>query len=137
MLNMSAISSRFTRSPKKNRRDTRRSLNTVQGLTPALRARLPSNACSVGVPPKANDAKQGSWKNPVGEKVEVTVGPHGFGAVPGFTTFGLPVLGENWKLSGLPVMMLKGRPEATSMIGAKVQLLSSLLAKPSPEILPV
>jgi len=50
---------------------------------------------------------------------------------------GQELLGENWKLSGLPVMMLKGRPEATSMMGAKVQLLSSLLAKPSPEILPV
>ena len=46
-------------------------------------------------------------------------------AFPG-TTFGRLVLGENWKLSGLPVMMLNGRPEAISRIGAKVQLLKKL-----------
>ncbi len=47
------------------------------------------------------------------------------------------MLGENWKLSGLPVMMLNGRPEATSRIGAKVQLLKKRLAKPEPESFPL
>ena len=72
-----------------------------------------------------------------GRNFEATVGPHGVAGVPAGTTLGRLVLGENWKLSGLPVMMLKGRPEATSRIGAKVQLLKKLLAKPAPESFPL
>src|SRR5437763_1628491 len=135
---MSAIKSRLIRSPRLIRFATRKSLNTVHGFTPALRARLPSSACNVAVEPgAAKIAKQGSWKNPVGENFEATVGPHGLSGVPEGTTLGRPVLGENWKLSGLPVRMLNGRPEAISTIGATVQLLKNLLAKLSPESLPL
>jgi len=73
----------------------------------------------------------------VGEKLDATVGPQGVAAVPAGTTLGRLVLGENWKLSGLPVMILNGRPEATSRMGAKVQLLKKWLAKPEPESFPV
>src|SRR5437660_1269992 len=105
-------------------RQSRRSLKTVQGLRPPLRGKLPARASKVGVPPAANTAKQGSWKKPVGENFEGTGAPHPTFGAPAGTTFGRPVLGENWKLSGLPVMMLNGRPEANSISGATVQLLS-------------
>ena len=45
---------------------------------------------------------------------------------------GRPVREDSWRLSPLPVMMLKGRPEATSSSGAKVQSLKNLLTKPLP-----
>src|SRR5438477_7386047 len=125
------------RSPKLMRRATRRSLKTVQGLRPPLRGKLPSRASKVGVPPAANTAKQGSWKKPVGENFEGTGAPHPTFGAPAGTTFGRPVLGENWKLSGLPVMMLNGRPEATSIIGAIVQSLKKRLANESPPNLPL
>src|SRR5712692_7794341 len=108
---------------------TRRSLNTVQGVIPALRLRLPSS--EISVPSKL--APQGSCKVPVGEYLEGMGGPQA-----GLTVvLGRPVSDDNCKLSPLPVMMLNGRPELNSTKGAKVQLLKSLLAKPSPESLPV
>src|SRR5215467_5947343 len=111
------------RSPSEILRPMRRSLNSTHGLMPALRPRVPSNDCNVGVPPAAKTAKHGSWKKPVGENREGTAGPQPtLGAFPD-TIFGRPVSGENWKLSGLPVRILNGLPEATSMMGASVQLL--------------
>src|ERR1043166_6586615 len=110
----------------------RRSLKTVHGLVPALRPKFPSSAAREGIPPAAKTAKQGSPKEPLGEKRDGTEEPQGVPA-PAETTFGRPVLGENWKLSGLPVMMLNGLPEETSTNGATVPLLKNLLAKLSPE----
>src|ERR1700724_1912781 len=112
---------------------TRRSLKTVHGVTPALRPRLPSREASVPLKPKM----QGSWKNPVGEYFEATgLNPHRLSGVPEGTTLGRPVREDNWRLSPLPVRMLNGRPEPNSIRGATVQLLKSLLAKPSPLSLP-
>src|SRR5207247_2602616 len=136
-LNISTIKSIPMRSPKLMRRATRRSLKTVQGLRPPLRGKLPSRASKLGDPPAAKTAKHGSWKDPVGENLDAMVGPQGVAGAPAGTTFGRPVLGENWKLSGLPVMMLNGRPEANSISGATVQLLNKRRAKPSPESFPV
>src|SRR6266446_5732353 len=113
---------------------TRRSLNTVQGLIPALRLRLPSSDTSVPSKPKI----QGSWKIPVGENLDWTTGLCTISVHAGVSkVLGRPVSEDNCRLSPLPVMILKGRPELNSMRGAKVQLLKSLLAKPSPESLPV
>src|SRR5579864_60882 len=138
MLKMSTDPSRLKRSPKEIFRPIRRSLNTTQGFTPAFRPKLPSSARSVGVPPAAKSPKHGSWKKPVGENLDATAGsPQALGGVPAATTFGRPVSGENWKLSGLPVRMLNGRPDATSIIGAIVQSLKRRLANESPPNLPL
>ena len=51
--------------------------------------------------------------------------------------FGRLVSDESWRLSPLPVRMLKGRPEEISSNGAKVQSLSIFLAKPLPPTFPV
>src|ERR1700722_8881842 len=107
---------------------TRRSLNKVQGETPALRERFPSSDKSVPL----KSAGQGSWKTPVGEYLELTAGKPS-AVHPGLTkVFGRPVSDESCKLSPSLVMMLKGRPLATSMMGAKVQSLKNFPAKPSP-----
>src|SRR5271154_3818441 len=110
------------------RRARRTSLNTVQGCTPALRARSPSSESrvvfEVGV-------KQGSWNNPVGEYLDATTGPQAGLPAP-VTTFGRAELGANWKFVLSPVMIRNGRPDATSTMGANVQLLKNFLAKPSP-----
>src|SRR6266403_5765653 len=112
---------------------TRRLLKTVHGVIPALRLRLPSSDTSVPSKPK----RQGSWKIPVGENLDWTTAfPKAVHA--GFSkVLGRPVSEDNCRLSPLPVMMLKGRPEPNSIRGANVQLLKNLLAKPSPESLPV
>src|SRR5271155_4805421 len=108
------------------------SLNTFQGVTPALRPRLPSSEARVPSKPRM----QGSWKTPVGEYLEFT------GRLPrlvqaGFTNvFGRPVSEESCRLSPLPVMMLNGRPVPNSISGASVQLLRNLLLKLEPLILP-
>src|SRR5438270_9633739 len=100
MLKMSALISRLTRSVKLMRRETRRSLKTVQGFTAPLRGKLPSRASSPGTPVATNEAKHGSWKKPVGENLEATASPpQADTGVPAGTMFGRPVLGENWKLS--------------------------------------
>src|SRR5579864_5347035 len=115
----------------------RRSLKTTQGFTPPLRPKVPSSDCRVGVPPAANCAKQGSWKKPVGENLDGTAGPQPRSGAPADTMLGRPVSGENWKLSGLPVRMLNGLPEAISMIGATVQSLNKRLTKLFPPNLPL
>src|SRR5882757_8418245 len=108
---------------------TRRSLNTVQGVMPALRRRLPSS--EIRVPSKL--ARHGSCKVPVGEYLEFTGS-----AQPGLTVvLGRPVSEDNCRLSPLPVMTLNGLPELNSTSGANVQSLKNLLAKPAPESLPV
>src|SRR5581483_11899369 len=141
MLNMSAIASRLTRSVRLMRRAIRRSLNTVYGFNPALRPRLPSSAgefSAMGADEAATVWKQGSWKNPLGENCEATVVlPQSEVGVPPGTMIGRPVSGENWKLSALPVMMLNGRPEEISMMGAMVQSLHNLRAKPLVPTLPL
>src|ERR1700733_13977722 len=107
---------------------TRRSLKTVQGVTPALRPRFPSRDSSVPL----NASGQGSWNTPVGEYFDGTAG---FPAAvqTGLTkVLGRPVREDNCRLSSFPVMMLNGRPEPNSTSGAIVQLLKNLLPKPSP-----
>src|SRR5215813_686973 len=114
----------------------RRSLNTVHGFRPAFRERLPSSASKVGVAPAMKGARQTSCRNPVGENREGTGAAQPLLIFAG-TTLGRLVLGENWKLSALPVRMLNGRPEATARIGANVQLLKILLARLLPLSFPV
>src|SRR5258708_26569434 len=130
MLNTSSEASRFIRSPRGIFLLMRMSLKTVQGVIPALRPRLPSSESSVPL----KFAPQGSWRIPVGEYFELTLAPQaGFANV-----FGREVNDDSCKLSPVPVMILKGRPELNSINGANVQSLSSLPAKPSlPMILPV
>src|SRR5580658_838053 len=108
---------------------TRISLKATHGVNPALRPRLPSKESKV--PSKA--ARHGSWNIPVGENLEVTVGPQRGLAI----VFGLPVRADSCRLSSTPVTMLKGLPEANSIKGASVQLLKNLLVKPSPATLPL
>src|SRR3954471_4561885 len=128
MLKMSTMASRLMRSPKLILRATRTSSNTVHGVTPELRPRLPSKDSSV--PLKL--AMHGSWNTPVGENLDETGVPHA-----GFTNvFGLPVSDDSCRLSPLPVRMLNGHPELKSMLGPRVQPLSSLPPKPSPPPLP-
>src|SRR5580704_2966419 len=115
------------------RRATRRSLNTVQGCTPASRARLPSSESSVVLEVAV---KQGSCKNPVGENLDATTGPQPSLAAEAVTTFGRAEVGANWKFVLSPVMIKNGRPDATSTMGATVQLLRNFLAKPSPPSFP-
>src|ERR1700690_4194547 len=126
------------RSPSGMRFATRRSSNTVHGVVPALRPRLPSSCCSVGVVPlRTNGTMHGSCKTPVGEYLELT-GRLPLAVQTGSTTvLGRPVSDDNCRLSPLLVMMLKGRPDANSMRGANVQSLKNLLPKPSPPSLPV
>src|SRR5882672_4870893 len=113
---------------------TRRSLNTVQGVIPALRRRLPSSEISVPSKPKM----QGSWKIPVGENFDWTTAFPNRAVHAGVSNvFGLPVSEDNCRLSPLPVMILNGRPELNSTRGANVQSLKTLLTKPLPESLPV
>src|SRR5262249_10782090 len=127
MLNMSTMKSMFRRSPKFTRLATRRSLNTVHGCTPALRPRLPSSCRRVGVVKVAtNPLMQGSWKVPLGECFDCTAIPQNGSTV----VFGRPVRADNCRLFPFPVMMLNGLPEATSITGANVQSLSSLLTNP-------
>src|SRR6266404_6508232 len=112
---------------------TRRSLKTVHGVTPALRPRLPSRDASVPL----KSRMQGSWKIPVGEYFDLT-GWFPIEVQAAFSkVLGRPVSEDNWRLSPLPVRMLNGRPEPNSIRGANVQLLKTLLAKPSPPSLPV
>ena len=58
------------------------------------------------------------------------------------TTLGRPVLGENWKLSALPVMMLKGLPDAIFLDielpdGNGFDVLATLRLHPSYTHLPI
>src|SRR6266496_361420 len=134
MLNMSAVNSRFTRSPIGMRFETRRSLNTVHGVTPALRPRLPSSCRRVGgTPLSKNSATHGACRTLVGENFDFAMAPQA-GLV---VVFGLPVNDDSWRLSPLPVMMLNGRPELNSISGAKVQSLRKALANPLPLTCPV
>src|SRR5579864_4816824 len=134
MLNISAIRSMLKRSPKKMRLETRMSSKTVHGVTPALRPRLPSSCSRVGVVPVGLVALgrkpriQGSWNCPLGEYFELYVVPHAGST----NVFGRPVSEESCRLSPLPVMMLNGRPDETSITGANVQSLISFLPKLPP-----
>src|SRR5581483_5234983 len=102
---------------------------TVVGLTPALRPRLP-----VKVPFR----KHGNWKKPVGEKLEATTGsPHAVGGALPSTTLGRSVPTPRSKLRSVLVMMLNGLPLPTSITGASVQSLNSLLPRPSPPSRPL
>src|SRR5579862_1296784 len=130
---MSVIRSKLIRSLKLTRRANRKSLNSVQGCTPALRARSPSSESNVVFEVAV---KQASWNNPVGEYLEGTSGPHPFPAEAPVTTFGRAEVGANWKFVLSPVMIRNGRPDAMSIMGATVQLLKNFLAKPSPTSLP-
>src|SRR5467141_3662403 len=112
---------------------TRRSSKTVQGVTPALRPRLPSSESKLPLKPDM----QGSWKTPVGDAFELTgLFPW---AVHAASTemLGRPVRDDSCRLSPLPVMMLNGRPDPNSIKGAKVQSLKIFPANPLPPILPV
>src|SRR5579859_2920319 len=131
MLNMSTIRSTLKPSPKWMRLETRMSSNTVHGVMPALRPRLPSSCSSVGtVCVATKPLMQGSCSTPVGEYFDLYTGPQA-----GLTTvLGRPVSDESWKLSPLPVMMLNGRPEAISSSGANVQSLKNLPANPLPNL---
>src|SRR5580693_5073404 len=115
------------------RRANRKSLNSVQGCTPALRARSPSSESSVVFEVAV---KHASWNTPVGEYLEGTSGPHPFPAEAPVTTVGRAEVGANWKFVLSPVMIRNGRPDATDTIDATVQLLKNLLAKLSPPSLP-
>src|SRR5208282_5453817 len=115
------------------RRAMRRSLNTVQGWKPALRARSPSSESNVVFDVAV---KQSSWKSPVGENLDATTGPHPLPAAAAVTTLGRDAVGANWKFVLSPVMIRNGRPEPTSTMGATVQLLKNFLAKPSPPSFP-
>src|ERR1700722_20720592 len=110
----------------------RRSLNTVQGCTPKLRARSPSSDRSVVFEVVV---KQGSCKNPVGEYFVATTGPQAGFPAP-VTTFGRAAVGANWKFVLSPVVIRKGRPDTTSTMGAIVQLRKNFLAKPPPASAP-
>src|SRR5579863_6891129 len=106
----------------------RRSLNTVHGCTPALRARLPSSESSVVLEVAV---KHGSCSNPVGEYFDATTGPQAGFPAP-VATFGRAAVGANWKFVLSPVVIRNGRPDPASTIGATVQLRKNFLAKPSP-----
>src|SRR5579872_4579239 len=77
MLNMSTMNSVLIRSPNGMRFEKRISPKAVHGVTPALRARLPSSCNNVGVVPIGLVAlgrkprTHGSWKWPVGEYFEL------------------------------------------------------------------
>src|SRR5580704_9273472 len=129
---MSVMKSMLKRSPKLTRLAKRILLNTVHGETPALRPRLPSRETSVPLKLRM----QGSWKSPVGEYLELT-GLFPIEVQAGLTkVLGRPVRDDNCRLSPLPVMMLKGRPELNSIMGEKVQSLKNLRTKPLPLSLP-
>src|SRR5215467_9308768 len=115
------------------------SSNTVHGVSPALRPRLPSSCRSVGMVPVGfvalgrNPRMHGSWKVPLGENFDWYTAPQAGSTV----VLGRPVREDSWRLSPLAVTMLNGRPEETSMIGANVQSLKNLLLNPEPPTLPV
>src|ERR1700676_2659016 len=95
--------------------EIRISSNTVQGVIPALRPRLPSSCRRVGVVRVATKPlMQGSCNKPVGEYLDLKTAPQAGSTV----VLGRPVKDESWRLSPLPVMMLNGRPEAISSSGA-------------------
>src|SRR5260370_14190029 len=103
---------------------TRRSLKTVHGVTPALRPRLPSREASVPL----NSRIQGAWKVPVGEYFDWT-GLFPIAVHAGFSkVLGRPVSEDNCRLSPLPAMMLKGRPEPNSIEEATVQYVKTFVA---------
>src|SRR5262249_38779767 len=115
------------RSPNGMLRLMRISLNTVQGVIPALRPRLPSRETRLPL----KSAMQGSWKTPVGEYFEFT-GKFPSAVHAGLANvFGREVNDDNCRLSWLPVMMLNGRPAPNSIKGANVQSLSNFPATPS------
>src|SRR5579864_7805847 len=126
---------------------TRRSLKTVHGCRPALRPKLPSIAspplgeamgAESNLARTSASAKHGSWRKPVGETLEGYVAnPQALVGVPEATAFGRPPLVTNWKLSKEPVVRLNGRPEATSIMGARVQSLRNRAAKPLPDRWPL
>src|SRR5206468_8684968 len=81
--------------------------------------------------------KQAGCKKPLGEKRDATAtSPQPFTPVPGATITGRSVPELRSKLRSMLVMMLNGRPEFRSMIGASDQLLKSLPTKPLPSTLP-
>src|SRR5271157_1083428 len=117
--------------------ETRKSPKAVHGESPALRPKLPSREARPAGPIIPFQARQGSWKIPVGEYFEWTTGFPSAVHAGVSNVFGRGVLDSNCKLSSTPVMMLNGRPEEISTSGANVQSLKSLLAKPPPASLPV
>src|SRR5207244_11091329 len=114
--------------PKLIRLLTRISVKMFIVLVPALRPRLPS---------KVPSRKHAGCKNPVGEKRDATAtSPQEFGPVPDATIKGRSVGVLKSKLRSSPVMMLNGRPDAASMIGATVQSERNLLQK-APDRVPL
>src|SRR4051794_26916707 len=109
------------------RRARRTSLKIVHGLMPVLRPNVPDN-----VPFR----KQAGCTQPLGEYLVATAtSPHAFVPEPE-TIIGRSVLPRS-KLRSSPVITLNGRPELTSMIGAKVQSLNTVCTKPLPPTLPL
>src|ERR1051325_4119796 len=112
---MSSMPFRTTRSPRGNRRLTRRSVNIVAGRVPAFRARFPGTVPSI---------KHAACRKPVGEYLDATTGsPQESAFVPAGTTFGRSVLDPKSKFVSAPVRIENGRPELNSTIGAIVQSL--------------
>src|SRR5215475_10666657 len=125
---MSRIPSIERRSPRWNRRLTRKSVKTVLGRVPALRPRLPGTVPSI---------KQAACRNPVGEYFDAITGsPQESVGVFGATTFGRSVFEPKSKFVSAPVKIANGRPALASIIGARVQFLNRLPATPGPGMFP-
>src|SRR6476620_6904182 len=102
------------------------SVKTFMGFVPAFRPKFP---------PKVPFRKQAGCKNPVGEKREAAAtSPQALAPVPDGTTKGRSVGVLKSKFRSSPVMILNGRPDAASMIGATVQSEKSLLKNPPDKV---
>src|SRR3981081_1674047 len=103
------------RSPNGIRLEMRMSVNRSYGFVPALRPRLPSRVGGVS-------RKHAGFRKPVGEKREAdgVLPQRSLGVFAGTIT-GLSVGVLKSKLLSTPEIMLKGRPDTTSKIGATVQ----------------
>src|SRR5690242_13395764 len=117
----------FTRSPRFRVLASRMSVKTVIGRVPELRPRFPSSEPAKTPSSGLESTKHGTWKAPVGDAFDATVGkPQALVGVPGATAFGRSVDVLKLKFWSVAVTILKGRPELNSMMGDMVQLLSSL-----------
>jgi hypothetical protein len=81
--------------------------------------------------------KQAGIKYPVGENFDGAAVSPQLVVAPAAAVFGRSVGVLKSKLRSSPVMMLNGRPEAISKMGAIVQPEKNLLAKPLPPSVPL